>query len=82
MRLSIALSGGQPAISFTALAAHGPGYAGLSRYYSLETRADLASGDWVGIAGYTNLLGAGQLVSYPALMDITHRFYRTRIELR
>jgi hypothetical protein len=80
--LSIALSGGQPAISFTALAAEGPGYAGLTRYYTLETSAELTSGVWDGVTGYTNLLGDNQVVTYPPPLDPAQRFYRTRIELR
>ena len=80
--LSIALSGGQPAISFTALAAEGPGYAGLTRYYTLETSAELTSGVWDGVTGYTNLLGDNQVVTYPPPLDPVQRFFRTRIELR
>jgi hypothetical protein len=81
-RLSIALSGGQPAISFTALAAEGPGYTGLTRYYTLETSTDLTSGNWSGVSGYTNLVGNNQVVTYPPLLDPTPRYSRTRIELR
>jgi hypothetical protein len=80
--LSIALSGGQSAISFTVLAPEGPGYAGLTRYYTLETSADLSSGNWGGIPGYTDLIGNNQVVTYPPPLDPTPRFYRTRIELR
>ena len=80
--LSIALSGGQPAISFTALAAEGPGYTGLTRYYTLETSAELTSGNWGGVSGYTNLIGNNQVVTYPPPLDPEPRFYRTRIELR
>jgi hypothetical protein len=80
--LTITLFEGQPAIGFTALAADGAGYAGLNRYYSLESSADLASELWTGVPGYTNLLGANQTVIYPAPMDAEARYYRTRIELR
>ena len=81
-RLSIALSGGQPAISFTALRAEGIGYTGLTRYYTLETSADLTAGNWGGVSGYTKLVGDNQVVTYPPPLDPTPRYYRTRIELR
>jgi hypothetical protein len=80
--LAIALSGGQPAVSFTALGAQGVGYTGLSRYYSLETKTNLAPGNWMGVAGYTNLLATNQVVNYPVPTDAPVRFYRMRIELR
>ena len=81
-KLSITLSGGQPAISFTALRAEGPGYTGLARYYALEASTELTSGNWGGVSGYTNVLGNNQVVTYPPPLDPEPRFYRTRIELR
>ncbi len=80
--LSIVQPGGQPVISFTALAAQGVGYAGLSRYYSLETKSDLGAGGWADVAGYTELLATNQVVTYPMPTDAPLRFYRMRVELR
>ena len=80
--LGVALSAGQAVISFTALRAEGPGYAGLMRYYDFEASPSLDAGAWEGVHGFTNILGTNQIVGYPALMDAPRRFYRTKIQLR
>jgi len=80
--LSIALSDGQPVISFTALRADGPGYAGLNRYYTLEGRAGLASGNWESIPDFIAILGTNQSVNFPVTASGVAQFYRMRIELR
>ena len=42
----------------------GAEYGGLQRYYTLEGRTNLLSGAWSGLRGYTDILGAGQTITY------------------
>ena len=47
------------------LAGNGPGYAGLSRYYSLLGSTNLTnSNSWMPIAGYSNIVGTNQTVIF------------------
>jgi hypothetical protein len=73
-------NGGQMVISFTAL---GQDAQGRNRYYTLERTADLRADSWIGVPGYSNILGSGQAVicTLPAT-NPSPTFFRGRVELR
>jgi|GEM_PF-2510367 len=50
-------------VSFLARAAEGAGYAGYTRYYTLESSPDLGSTDWTGVNDHVMLEGANQTVT-------------------
>ena len=51
-------------LSFLARTATGAGYAGRTRKYTLEKTTNLADPDsWLGVAGYGDIVGAGQTIS-------------------
>ncbi|MBN1676263.1 MAG: fibronectin type III domain-containing protein [Kiritimatiellae bacterium] len=76
---AIELVAGAPVVSFSALEAAGPGYAGLARYYSLQQQPDPASTVWTDVPGKAAILGQGQRVTHPAAGDAA--CYRVRIWL-
>ena len=55
---------GKVRVSFTATAASGTGYAGLTRYFDLLSATNLVSGLWPGVPNYTNIAGSNQLVTH------------------
>ena len=63
-QLVITNNSGNLSVAFTANAASGSGYAGTTRYFDLWSRPDLSAGSWVPVPGYTNIVGANQLVTY------------------
>ncbi len=78
-QLSTSLNSGQATISFTAL---GPDLLGRNRYYTMEYKTDLV-GQWVAVPGCSNILGAGQTVTYPISTTGPNRtYYRGRYEVR
>ncbi|MBN1673997.1 MAG: fibronectin type III domain-containing protein, partial [Kiritimatiellae bacterium] len=63
--VDVKLDGGQVVVSFPTVAASGTGYDGLSRHYALERQlSQNGSLDWAAVAGYADLLGNGQMVTY------------------
>jgi hypothetical protein len=62
----VEVTGDQPGtvVHFIARQAAGIGYENRTRYYALESCADLASGEWLPVANYTNIAGANQLVTF------------------
>jgi hypothetical protein len=81
--VAILQAAGEIQVAFVALRAEGPGYEGLTRFYSLQSNTNLALGLWPGLAGYTNLPGNGQTVTYrPAVFGTNPPvFYRGTIRL-
>ena len=69
-------------VSFVAQAASGAGYQSKTRTYTLESTTDLNNLNWQPVAGYVNVLGAGQTVRYPIPEpSAATRFYRVAIQL-
>ncbi len=69
-------------VSFVAQAASGAGYQSKTRSYTLESTQDLGNPSWQPVAGYVNVLGAGQTVRYPVPEPSGFtRFYRVSIQL-
>ena len=59
------VSNGVFALNFTAKSAGtGAGYAGLTRYYALESSSNPSGPVWTPISGYSNIPASGQTVSY------------------
>ena len=51
-------------VRFPALEAVGPGYDGVERYYDLEWSSNVLLANWPPVAGFSNILGRGQLVQH------------------
>ena len=79
--LNVTISGGTRSVSFLARQAQGTGYEGRQRYYSLETSAS-PTGAWVGVAGFTNVLGSDQILTFQAPDQSAPEFYRGRVWLQ
>jgi hypothetical protein len=80
-KLNINLTNGLKRVWFLAAAASGPGYDGLTRLYGLQYRPALNTGAWADVAGYTNLVGSNQIVSYFPPGPGPLGFYRCRFAL-
>lgn len=80
-RVTLQPSGTQLAVSFFARQSAGVGYEGTTRYYSLESATDTL-GPWNGVAGYTNLFGNNQTITYQAPAPTAPIFYRGRVWLQ
>lgn len=78
---SIAASAAQIFLSFTADAASGPGYSGLTRHYALEACDDLSCGIWTAIPGYSDIVGTGQFVEANPAAALGSTYYRLRASL-
>lgn len=76
-----ALSGNQISLTFTATLATGPGYTGLTRRYTLESSGSLNGAAWTPIAGYIDIAGNGQTVTYTAPATGPRAFYRLGVRL-
>ena len=73
-------------LTFTAAQAGGTGYTGytgLARYYDVETTTNLANAaSWTGVSGYTNIVGANQLVTVTQPSAGGPRFYRLKVRVQ
>jgi autotransporter-associated beta strand protein len=69
----------QVTLTFTAVAASGPGFTGLTRRYTLETTTDLANAaSWQPVPGHQAIAGADQLVTTTQPLDTPRRCYRLK----
>ncbi|MCX6929182.1 MAG: PKD domain-containing protein, partial [Verrucomicrobia bacterium] len=78
--LSIGSQGGIPVFGFNALSAAGYGYAGLSRFYSVDSATNLLDGSWSPLSGYTNLAGSNQFIEVTNT-PAPQQFLRARVWL-
>lgn len=81
-QLSIDAISGSIVVSFVAQEASGLGYAGMTRYYMLQSTQDLADPDsWTAVPGYSNVAAANQtvIVTQSASLPV---FYRLSVTLR
>lgn len=70
-------------VSFLARKAEGVGYSGLARLYSLEASTNAAlTGSWVGVSGFTNILGNNNRITYPQPGSSRLMYYRARVWLQ
>jgi hypothetical protein len=81
-RLDLRLSNGLSVVSFPTVPYSGEdfGLSGLRRY-ALEQVENLKMGEWRGVAGLTNVMGAGQSVVHTNGFDVPLRFFRGRVWL-
>ena len=79
-QVNISNSGSQTLVSFLARRADGSGYEGRARYYSLESSTNTAS--WTGVAGFTNLVGNNQTVTFQSPAASAPAFYRGKVWLQ
>ncbi len=68
-------------VSFLAIAAT-PEDGDVDRFYALESLPGLSASNWLGVTGYTNILGADQTVTYPHPDATNLYFYRGRVWLQ
>ncbi len=81
--LSLARLGTDITLTFTAVQASGPGYAGLTRLYDVETTTDLANtASWTGLSGHANITGANQIVTITQPLTGGPRFYRLKARVQ
>lgn len=81
--LSTATVGANITLTFTAAAATGTGYSGLTRIYDVETTTNLANpASWSPLAGYANITGANQTVVVTQPLSGGPRFYRLKVRLQ
>lgn len=80
--LTLTLDGnGNVSLGFTARQASGAGYRGKTRHYALETRSELTSGTWTPLAGFADVVGNNQPVTYSAPAAPPRAFYTLRVWL-
>ena len=81
--LAIATSGSSVTLTFIARQASGSGYAGLARYYDVETSASpSSSGTWTGLPNFTGIAGANQTVNITQSISPGPVFYRLKASVR
>ena len=73
------MASGEISLSFTAKAATGHGYSGITRYYAIEATDTVDSTSWLPVGGYSNILASGQLINYQAAATNLHLFYRLSV---
>ncbi|MBN1675802.1 MAG: fibronectin type III domain-containing protein [Kiritimatiellae bacterium] len=79
--VNVTLSGGTLAVSFPTVAARGIGYEGLTRHYALEQQPAGNGGTWLGVPGFTDIVGEGQTVTHQPAAGAGPMLYRARVWL-
>ena len=54
---------------------------GLQRYYAIESCTNLANPVWLGVNGFTNIPGLGQIVTLTNTLPGSTTFFRGRVWL-
>ena len=73
---------GEFSLSFEASSASGPGYAGLTRHYAVESSRTLGgSVVWSAVPGFSNIIGNGQTVNFTAPVLPGSDFYHVKVWL-
>lgn len=81
-QLHLAATGNLKEVFFTARPAVGPGYEGLTRRYTLESKTGLADPLWSGVTGFIEIAGNNQTVVYQTAGTSGTAFFRGRITLQ
>ena len=77
--VNVTMSNGNPVVTFQTVGA-GVEYDGQSRRYSLSSASNLVTNGWIGVAGFTNILGADQTVIYTnEVSSNAPAFYKGRV---
>jgi len=69
-------------VTFYARQAAGFGYAGLMRYFDVESAIALSGASWSGVAGRTGIVGSNQTVTVTLPLDGPRRFYQVKARLQ
>lgn len=69
-------------VRFTANAASGTSYTGLTRYFDLLFSTNSVAGLWTGVLNYTNIVGNNQVVAYTNASTANAAFYKLQIRLQ
>ncbi len=78
-----AIVGANLTLTFTATAASGTGYTGLTRNFDVETTTNLGTpASWTPLVGYTNITGANQTVVVTQPLTGGPRFYRLKVRVQ
>ncbi len=77
--LGTSSSGNDITLTFIARQATGTGYTGLVRHYALEFTTDVSNAaSWAPLAGYSDILGAGQTVTITQPASGPNKFYKLK----
>ena len=81
-QLIITRSAAQKIVSFFAVSTGGvPGYEGATRHYAIEATANLTTGPWVPVPGYSNIIGNNATIAYPTQEPDPAFYYRSIVWL-
>jgi hypothetical protein len=69
---------GQITLSFNARSATGPGYAGFTRHFAVESSPTPGGSAWTGVPGYTDIIATSQNVDFTAPSTGGANFYRVK----
>jgi hypothetical protein len=75
------IEGGERKVWFFACAATGVGYAGMTRFYTLERSPDLTNGSWSGVPGFIDVPANDQTVIHLSPLVGPAAFYRGSVRL-
>jgi hypothetical protein len=81
-RLYLTQSDSLKQVSFQARRAEGPGYEGLVRLYTLESKSNLLSPAWSGVSGVIAVPGSNQTVVYTTADNSGAAFFRGQLSLQ
>jgi len=80
--VDVTQTNGQVEVRILTIAAAGPGYAGRTRYYGLQSRSKLhADSAWLTLPSYSRVPGDGNPILYTAPTGNTSIIYRARVWL-
>jgi hypothetical protein len=81
-RLSMTFNGGNEIVSYPTIAASGAAYYGKTRYYDLQSAANVVTGSWANVSGAANVVGNNAVATYTNLFPERYRFFRVKVRLQ
>ena len=81
-RLSITFNNGNEVVSYPTIAASGAAYYGKTRYYDLQSAANVVTGPWANVPGAADVVGNNAVVNYTNLFPERYRFFRVKVRLQ
>lgn len=81
-KVNAGIEGAQRKVWFFARAAEGPGYQGVTRFYTLEKSPDLSAGSWMGVPGFIDVPADNQTVIHLAPLAGPRAFYRGKVRVQ
>jgi hypothetical protein len=80
-KVNAGIGNGERVVWFFARAVEGIGYAGMTRYYTLEKSSDLTNTSWVGVPGFIDVPANNQTVIHQTPLTGPPAFYRGNVRL-